>query len=143
MSYIAGRNTSIFAAIGVVSGHATDPVSSPRPVSVTSTADPHPLLAGGPGAGFARIDRTGPVPDSMFWREVNRCGALDTTTEGPVTTSARQLCAGQSLCRAAHLSMTLATDGRHLPPRHRRLFAAHLREDASIRYIFLCSCGKT
>ncbi|MFV3742266.1 alpha/beta hydrolase family esterase [Mycobacterium tuberculosis] len=90
MSYTLACNTSIFAAIGVVSGTQLDPCQSPRPVSVIhihGTADPLVRYHGGPGAGFARIDGP-PVPDlNAFWREVNRCGALDTTTEGPVTTS--------------------------------------------------------
>lgn len=129
MSYTLACNTSIFAAIGVVSGTQLDPCQSPRPVSVIhihGTADPLVRYHGGPGAGFARIDGP-PVPDlNAFWREVNRCGALDTTTEGPVTTS------GATCADNRRVVLLTVDDAGHRWPSFAtqtlwRFFAAHFR----------------
>lgn len=81
---------------------------------------------GGPGAGFARIDGP-PVPDlNAFWREVNRCGALDTTTEGPVTTS------GATCADNRRVVLLTVDDAGHRWPSFAtqtlwRFFAAHFR----------------
>jgi polyhydroxybutyrate depolymerase len=52
-------DTSIFAAIGPVSGTQLDPCRSPHPLSVMTihgTKDPLVPYGGGPGRGFAHIN---------------------------------------------------------------------------------------
>ena len=90
MSYTLACDTTLFAAIGPVSGTQVDPCRSPHPASVVAihgTADPLIPYGGGPGRGFAHIN--GPaVPDlNAFWRNVDRCQAPAVTTTGSVTTS--------------------------------------------------------
>jgi polyhydroxybutyrate depolymerase len=90
MSYTLACDTTLFAAIGPVSGTQVDPCRSPHPASVMAihgTADPLIPYGGGPGRGFAHIN--GPaVPDlNAFWRNVDRCQAPAVTTTGSVTTS--------------------------------------------------------
>lgn len=90
MSYTLACDTTLFAAIGPVSGTQVDPCRSPLPASVMAihgTADPLIPYGGGPGRGFAHIN--GPaVPDlNAFWRNVDRCQAPAVTTTGSVTTS--------------------------------------------------------
>jgi polyhydroxybutyrate depolymerase len=90
MDYTLACDTSIFAAIGPVSGTQLDPCHSPHPASVIQihgTKDPLVPYAGGPGRGFVHLDGP-PIPDlNAFWRNVDHCGAPATTTSGSVTTS--------------------------------------------------------
>jgi polyhydroxybutyrate depolymerase len=90
MSYTLACDTSIFAAIGPVSGTQLDPCRSPHPLSVMTihgTKDPLVPYGGGPGRGFAHINGP-PVPESnAFWRKVDQCHTPVETTSGSVTTS--------------------------------------------------------
>ena len=90
MSYTLACDTTLFAAIGPVSGTQVDPCRSPHPASVTAihgTADPLIPYGGGPGRGFAHINGP-PVPDlNAFWRNVDQCQAPAVTTSGSITTS--------------------------------------------------------
>jgi polyhydroxybutyrate depolymerase len=90
MSYTLACDTSIFAAIGPVSGTQLDPCRSPHPLSVMTihgTKDPLVPYGGGPGRGFAHINGP-PVPQTnAFWRKVDQCHTPVETTSGSVTTS--------------------------------------------------------
>ena len=90
MSYTLACDTSIFAAIGPVSGTQLAPCRSPHPLSVMTihgTKDPLVPYGGGPGRGFAHINGP-PVPESnTFWRKVDQCHTPVETTSGSVTTS--------------------------------------------------------
>ncbi|GAA4291935.1 alpha/beta hydrolase family esterase [Mycobacterium paraffinicum] len=94
MAYTLACATDIFAAIGPVAGIQLNECRTPHPVSVMhihGTADR--LVPYGGGQGFSVIN--GPsVPDvNAFWRNVDRCAAPATTTNGPLTTSTAG-CAG-------------------------------------------------
>ena len=88
MSYTLACATDIFAASGPVAGVQLNACPSPRPTSVIhihGTADDLVPYRGGPG--FSVINGP-PIPDvNAFWRNVDRCGPPDATTDGPVTTS--------------------------------------------------------
>lgn len=90
MSYTLACDTTLFAAIGPVSGTQFDPCKSAHPASVMAihgTADPLIRYGGGPGRGFVHINGP-PIPDlNAFWRKVDQCQAPSVTTSGSVTTS--------------------------------------------------------
>jgi len=90
MSYTLACDTTLFAAIGPVSGTQVDPCRSPHPASVMAihgAEDPLIPYGGGPGRGFAHINGP-PVADlNTFWRKVDQCEAPAVTTSGSVTTS--------------------------------------------------------
>ena len=90
MSYTLACDTTLFAAIGPVSGTQVAQCRSPRPVSVMAvhgTADPLVPYGGGPGRGFAHINGP-PVPElNAFWRNVDHCQPPTAETSGTVTTS--------------------------------------------------------
>jgi polyhydroxybutyrate depolymerase len=90
MDYALACETTLFAAIGPVSGTQLDPCRSPHPVSVMhihGTADPLIPYGGGPGHGFVHLDGPPIQGTNAFWRNVDHCGAPATTTSGSVTTS--------------------------------------------------------
>jgi polyhydroxybutyrate depolymerase len=129
MSYTLACDTSIFAAIGPVSGTQLDPCPSPHPVSVMTihgTKDPLVPYGGGPGRGFAHINGP-PVPESnAFWRKVDQCQSPVETTSGSVTTST----AGCPDNRSVVL-ITVDGGGHHWPDfatdKLWQFFAAHPR----------------
>jgi polyhydroxybutyrate depolymerase len=90
MDYTLACDTTLFAAIGPVSGTQLDPCRSPHPVSVMhihGTADPLIPYGGGPGRGFVHLDGP-PIQDiNAFWRNVDHCATPAVTTSGSVTTS--------------------------------------------------------
>jgi polyhydroxybutyrate depolymerase len=90
MDYTLACDTTLFAAIGPVSGTQLDPCRSPHPVSVMhihGTADPLIPYGGGPGRGFVHLDGP-PIQDiNAFWRNVDHCATPALTTSGSVTTS--------------------------------------------------------
>jgi len=90
MDYTLACDTTLFAAIGPVSGTQLDPCRSPHPVSVMhihGTADPLIPYGGGPGHGFVHLDGP-PIQDiNAFWRNVDHCASPAATTSGSVTTS--------------------------------------------------------
>jgi polyhydroxybutyrate depolymerase len=90
MDYTLACDTSIFAAIGPVSGTQLDPCHAPHPTSVMhihGTKDPLVPYPGGPGHGFVHLDGP-PIPKlNAFWRNVDDCGAPAATTSGSVITS--------------------------------------------------------
>jgi polyhydroxybutyrate depolymerase len=128
MAYTLACNTSIFAAIGPVSGTQLDPCLSPHPASVMhihGTGDPLVRYAGGPGAGLAsRID--GPPVEELnaFWRKVDQCSPPAMTTNGLITTST----AGCPNNRSVVL-VTVNEGGHHWPSDATEMlwefFAAH------------------
>jgi polyhydroxybutyrate depolymerase len=90
MAYTLACDTTLFAAIGPVSGTQLDPCRSPHPVSVMhihGTADPLIPYGGGPGGGFVHLDGPPIQRTNAFWRNVDRCAAPATSTSGSVTTS--------------------------------------------------------
>jgi polyhydroxybutyrate depolymerase len=90
MAYTLACDTTLFAAIGPVSGTQLDPCRSPHPVSVMhihGTADPLIPYGGGPGGGFVHLDGPPIQRTNAFWRNVDRCVAPATSTSGSVTTS--------------------------------------------------------
>jgi polyhydroxybutyrate depolymerase len=129
MSYTLACETTLFAAIGPVSGTQVDPCRSPHPVSVIAihgTADPLIPYGGGPGRGFAHINGP-PIPElNAFWRKVDQCQPPLTTTSGPVSTSTAA-CAGN---RSVVL-ITVDDGGHHWPDfataKLWQFFAAHPR----------------
>ncbi len=129
MSYSLACNTTLFAAIGPVSGTQLDPCRSPHPVSVMAihgTADPNIPYGGGEGHGYAHINGP-PVPElNAFWRKVDRCQPPAETTSGSVTTSTAS-CAGN---RGVAL-ITVGDGGHHWPDfataKLWEFFAAHPR----------------
>ena len=129
MSYTLACDTTLFAAIGPVSGTQVDPCRSPHPASVMAihgTADPLIPYGGGPGRGFAHINGP-PVPDvNTFWRKVDQCEAPAATTSGSVTTST----AGCPDNRSVAL-ITIDGGGHHWPnfatAKLSQFFAAHPR----------------
>jgi polyhydroxybutyrate depolymerase len=90
MDYTLACDTTLFAAIGPVSGTQLDPCRSPHPASVMhihGTADPLIPYGGGPGRGFVHLD-SAPIPDiNAFWRNVDHCANPAITTSGSVSTS--------------------------------------------------------
>ncbi len=90
MSYTLACDTTLFAAIGPVSGTQLGSCRSPHPVSVMAvhgTADPLVPYGGGPGRGFAHVNGP-PVPElNAFWRNIDHCQPPTAETSGPVTTS--------------------------------------------------------
>jgi polyhydroxybutyrate depolymerase len=90
MDYTLACDTTLFAAIGPVSGTQLNPCRSPHPVSVMAihgTADPLIPCDGGPGRGFVHLDGP-PIQDiNAFWRNVDHCATPAVTTSGSVTTS--------------------------------------------------------
>jgi polyhydroxybutyrate depolymerase len=90
MDYTLACDTTLFAAIGPVSGTQLDPCRSPHPVSIMhihGTADPLVPYGGGPGRGFVHLDGP-PIQDiNAFWRNVDHCATPALTTSGSVTTS--------------------------------------------------------
>jgi polyhydroxybutyrate depolymerase len=129
MSYTLACETTLFAAIGPVSGTQVVQCRSPHPVSVMAvhgTADPLVPYGGGPGRGFAHIDGP-PTPElNAFWRNVDHCQSPTADLNGQVTTST----AGCADNRDVVL-ITVADGGHHWPDfaskRLWEFFAAHSR----------------
>jgi polyhydroxybutyrate depolymerase len=129
MSYTLACDTTLFAAIGPVSGTQVDPCKSPHPASVMAihgTADPLIPYGGGPGRGFVHINGP-PIPGlNAFWRKVDQCQTPSTTTNGSVTTST----AGCPDNRSVVL-ITIDGGGHHWPDfateKLWQFFAAHRR----------------
>jgi polyhydroxybutyrate depolymerase len=99
LAYRLACDTSVFAAIGPVSGTMINPCPQPKPISIIhihGTADHTIPYDGGPGrrdnagAGSrlpAKID--GPAIPSLIdrWRKTDGCAAPKSTSSGSVTTS--------------------------------------------------------
>ena len=104
MDYTLACDTTLFAAIGPVSGTQLDPCRSPHPVSVMhihGTKDPLIPYGGGPGGGFVHLDGP-PIQDTnAFWRNVDRCSAPAVTARGSVTTSTAGCADNSSVVRSA------------------------------------------
>ncbi|MCV7122686.1 polyhydroxybutyrate depolymerase [Mycobacterium lacus] len=112
MSYTLACNTGVFAAIGPDAATQLDPCRSPHPTSVMhihGTADR--LIPYGGGSGLGAIDGPSVPAVNAFWRNVDRCGAPVTTTEGLVTTST----AGCADSRSVVL-VTVNDGGHQWPP---------------------------
>jgi polyhydroxybutyrate depolymerase len=129
MSYTLACDTTLFAAIGPVSGTQVDPCRSPHPASVMAihgTADPLIPYGGGPGRGFAYINGPPVLDLNTFWRKVDQCEAPAATTSGSVTTST----AGCPDNRSVAL-ITIDGGGHHWPnfatAKLWQFFAAHPR----------------
>jgi polyhydroxybutyrate depolymerase len=129
MSYTLACDTTLFAAIGPVSGTQVDPCRSPHPASVMAihgTADPLIPYGGGPGRGFAHINGPPVLDLNTFWRKVDQCEAPAATTSGSVTTST----AGCPDNRSVAL-ITIDGGGHHWPnfatAKLWQFFAAHPR----------------
>jgi polyhydroxybutyrate depolymerase len=129
MDYTLACDTTLFAAIGPVSGTQLDPCRSPHPVSVMhihGTADPLIPYGGGPGHGFVHLDGPPIQGTNAFWRNVDHCGAPAATTSGSVTTST----AGCPDNRSVVL-ITVDGGGHHWPDfatdKLWQFFAAHPR----------------
>jgi polyhydroxybutyrate depolymerase len=129
MSYTLACDTTLFAAIGPVSGTQVDPCRSPHPASVMAihgTADPLIPYGGGPGRGFAHINGPPILDLNTFWRKVDQCEAPAATTSGSVTTST----AGCPDNRSVAL-ITIDGGGHHWPnfatAKLWQFFAAHPR----------------
>jgi polyhydroxybutyrate depolymerase len=129
MSYTLACDTTLFAAIGPVSGTQVDPCRSPHPASVMAihgTADPLIPYGGGPGRGFAHINGPPVLDLNTFWRKVDQCQAPAATTSGSVTTST----AGCPDNRSVAL-ITIDGGGHHWPnfatAKLWQFFAAHPR----------------
>jgi polyhydroxybutyrate depolymerase len=90
MSYTLACDTTLFAAIGPVSGTQAVACRTPHPISVMAvhgTADPLVPYGGGPGRGFSRINGP-PTPElNAFWRNVDHCQPPTAATDDLVTTS--------------------------------------------------------
>jgi polyhydroxybutyrate depolymerase len=129
MSYTLACDTTLFAAIGPVSGTQFDPCRSPHPASVMAihgTKDPLVPYAGGPGRGFVHINGP-PIPDlNAFWRKVDQCQAPSVTTSGSVTTSTAGCADNRSV-----VLITIDGGGHHWPDSATQklwqFFAAHPR----------------
>jgi polyhydroxybutyrate depolymerase len=129
MDYTLACDTTLFAAIGPVSGTQLDPCPSPHPVSVMhihGTADPLIPYGGGPGHGFVNLDGPPIQGTNAFWRNVDRCGAPATTTSGSVTTSTASCPDNRSV-----VLITVDGGGHHWPDfatdKLWQFFAAHPR----------------
>jgi polyhydroxybutyrate depolymerase len=113
LSYTLACDTTLFAAIGPVSGTQFDPCRSPHPASVMAihgTADPLIPYGGGPGRGFVHINGP-PIPDlNAFWRKVDQCQAPSVTTSGSVTTSTAGCADNRSV-----VLITIDGGGHHWP----------------------------
>jgi polyhydroxybutyrate depolymerase len=88
MSYALACNSDMFAAIGPDSATMLDACTAPHPTSVIhihGTSDRLVPYTGGQGASTVN----GPsIPDvNAFWRNVDRCGPPDISTNAPITTS--------------------------------------------------------
>jgi len=129
MDYTLACDTTLFAAIGPVSGTQLDPCRSPHPVSVMhihGTADPLIPYAGGPGHGFVHLDGP-PIQDiNAFWRNVDRCASPAVTTSGSLTTSTAGCADNRSV-----VLITVDGGGHHWPDfateKLWQFFAAHPR----------------
>ena len=129
MSYTLACDTTLFAAIGPVSGTQFDPCRSPHPAAVMAihgTADPLIPYGGGPGRGFVHINGQ-PIPDlNAFWRKVDQCQAPSVTTSGSVTTSTAGCADNRSV-----VLITIDGGGHHWPDfatqKLWQFFAAHPR----------------
>ncbi len=145
MSYTLACNTSIFAAIGVVSGTQLDPVS-PRVRCRSSTSMARPIRWSATTAGPAPGSRASTVrrcPISMR-SGARSTGAARWIPRPKVRSPHRAPHAPTIAVSCCSPSMTPATDGRHLPPRHcGDSLQRTSDEDKTIRYILLCSCRKT
>ena len=94
MSYALACNSGIFAAIGPDSATQLDACAAPHPTSVIhihGTADRLVLYNGGQGA--STVNGPSIADDNAFWRNADRCGPPDITTNAPITTSTAT-CAG-------------------------------------------------
>jgi polyhydroxybutyrate depolymerase len=129
MDYTLACDTTLFAAIGPVSGTQLDPCRSPHPLSVMhihGNKDPLIPYGGGPGRGFVHIDGP-PIQDTnAFWRNVDHCGAPAVTTSGSVTTSTAGCADNRSV-----VLITVDGGGHHWPDfateKLWQFFAAHPR----------------
>jgi polyhydroxybutyrate depolymerase len=129
MDYTLACDTTLFAAIGPVSGTQLDPCRSPHALSVMhihGTADPLIPYGGGPGHGFVHLDGPPIQNINAFWRNVDHCATPAVTTSGPVTTST----AGCPDNRSVVL-ITVDGGGHHWPDfateKLWQFFAAHPR----------------
>jgi polyhydroxybutyrate depolymerase len=113
MSYTLACDTTLFAAIGPVSGTQLDPCHSPHPLSVMAihgTADPLVPYGGGPGRGFGHINGP-PTPElNALWRKVDQCQAPSATSSGSVNTSTAECADNRSV-----VLMTIDDGGHHWP----------------------------
>ena len=121
LAYRLACDTTIFAAIGPVSGTMINSCPHPAPISIIhihGTADQTIPYAGGPGrrdnggTGRLPVKIDGPaVPDLVArWRTIDSCPAPAQTTAGAVTTSIAHCPAG----RAVEL-ITVAGAGHQWP----------------------------
>ncbi|OBG34253.1 polyhydroxybutyrate depolymerase [Mycobacterium alsense] len=127
MSYTLACSTEVFAAIGPVAGTQLNACPAPRPASVMhihGTADR--LVPYGGGPGYSVINGPSAPDVNAFWRNVDRCGAPSTTTDGPVTTSTAGCAGGRGV-----VLVTIDQWGHDWPdfatPQLWAFFAAHPR----------------
>src|SRR5271163_3355105 len=88
LSYALACNSGIFAAIGPDSATMLDACAAPHPTSVIhihGTSDRLVPYNGGQGA--STVNGPSVADDDAFWRNADRCGPPDITTNAPVTTS--------------------------------------------------------
>lgn len=113
MSYTLACDTTLFAAIGPVSGTQVDPCPSPHPTSVMAihgTADPLIPYGGGPGRGFSRIDGPPTLELNALWRRVDQCQTPSATNSGSVNTSTAECADKRSV-----VLITVDRGGHHWP----------------------------
>lgn len=98
LAYKLACDTTLFAAIGPVSGTMINPCPSPHPISIIhihGTADQTIPYGGGPGkrdnggTGRLPVKIDGPSVPSLIasWRTIDSCAAPTSSTSGTVTTS--------------------------------------------------------